>query len=177
MLCVAVIWYCFCAGEPELREIASGIRAHYRGAADLEGRKVAVVCNLKVAKLAGFPSNGMVLCAEAADQSLVAVCPTWPRRPCPPPLPELLIHCCSERCSLPRQLVEPPEASEPGERIFSDGMVDAPASPNQVKKKKLLEACIGDLKAIDHVATYRGVPLATAAGACTTPTVANGVIR
>ena len=40
-------------GEP--RQIASGLRAHYATAADLEGREVIVVCNLKEAKLGGVP--------------------------------------------------------------------------------------------------------------------------
>ena len=38
----------------------------------MEGRSVIVVCNLKAAKLAGFPSNGMVLCASSEDRSTVA---------------------------------------------------------------------------------------------------------
>lgn len=38
----------------------------------MEGRNVIVVCNLKEAKLAGFPSNGMVLCASSEDRSTVA---------------------------------------------------------------------------------------------------------
>ena len=49
---------------PAPRQIASGLRAHYATAADLEGRAVIVVCNLKEAKLGGVPSNGMVLCAS-----------------------------------------------------------------------------------------------------------------
>ena len=51
------------------REIASGLRAYYPTADLLEGRSVLVVCNLKEAKLAGFKSNGMVLCASNEDKS------------------------------------------------------------------------------------------------------------
>ena len=58
-------------GEEEPREIASGLRAYYATAEELTGRKVLVVCNLKPAKLGGFPSNGMVLCASSADRSTV----------------------------------------------------------------------------------------------------------
>ena len=58
-------------GEEEPREIASGLRAYYPTADLLEGRSVLVVCNLKEAKLAGFKSNGMVLCASNEDKSEV----------------------------------------------------------------------------------------------------------
>merc|ERR1740115_673110 len=52
-------------GNPVPREIASGLRAYYPAAEDMEGQRVLVVCNLKAAKLAGFSSNGMVLCAAS----------------------------------------------------------------------------------------------------------------
>jgi methionine--tRNA ligase beta chain len=58
-------------GEAEPREIASGIRAYYAAASDLEGKSVLVVCNLKPAKLGGFPSNGMVFCGTSKDKSKV----------------------------------------------------------------------------------------------------------
>jgi len=52
------------------RSIASGLRAHYTAEA-IVGRKVIVVANLKEAKLVGFKSNGMVLCACSADRSII----------------------------------------------------------------------------------------------------------
>ena len=58
-------------GEDAPREIASGLRAYYPEKEELEGRSVIVVCNLKAAKLAGFASNGMVLCASSEDKSTV----------------------------------------------------------------------------------------------------------
>eukprot|EP00325_Prymnesiales_sp_UTEX-LB-985_P002235 CAMPEP_0174704800 /NCGR_PEP_ID=MMETSP1094-20130205/8251_1 /TAXON_ID=156173 /ORGANISM="Chrysochromulina brevifilum, Strain UTEX LB 985" /LENGTH=275 /DNA_ID=CAMNT_0015902887 /DNA_START=66 /DNA_END=894 /DNA_ORIENTATION=- len=134
-------------GEDEPREIASGLRAYYGTVEEMTGRKVLVVCNLKAAKLAGFASNGMVLCASSADRSTVA-------------------------------FVEPPEGSEPGERVLCEGaQLLAPASPNAVKKKKLMEKTANDLRAVDTVATYRGVPLVTAAGKCLSPTVSEGTIN
>ncbi|KAL9190452.1 hypothetical protein ACHAXT_007663 [Thalassiosira profunda] len=57
-------------GEAEPRQIASGLRAHY-SAADLTGRRVLVLANLKTRKLVGFPSHGMVLCASTDDGSKV----------------------------------------------------------------------------------------------------------
>lgn len=48
------------------RQIASGLRAHYK-LEDLEGQRVLVLANLKSRKLMGFPSHGMVLCASSAE--------------------------------------------------------------------------------------------------------------
>jgi len=134
-------------GEEEPREIASGLRAYYGTVEEMTGRRVLVVCNLKAAKLAGFASAGMVLCASTEDRSTVA-------------------------------FVEPPEGSEPGERVLCEGADPiAPAGANAVKKKKLMEKTAADLRAVDTVATYRGVPLVTAAGKCLSPTVSAGTIN
>lgn len=62
-------------GEEAPREIASGLRAHYATADLLTDRKVIVVCNLKAAKLGGFASNGMVLCASSEDGTVAFVEP------------------------------------------------------------------------------------------------------
>lgn len=132
-------------GEPEPRQIASGLRAYYPTADLLEGRSVLVVCNLKAAKLGGVESNGMVLCASSEGKESV-------------------------------EFVEPPAEAPPGERVVCEGMVADPASPNKVKKKKILEGARGDLKMVDKVATYKGVPLSTASGPCTAPTIATGSI-
>ena len=55
--------------EP-VREIASGIRAFFTHS-QMIGARVVVVRNLKSRKLAGFASNGMVLCATSADGNIV----------------------------------------------------------------------------------------------------------
>ncbi|GLD95999.1 hypothetical protein PINS_up004677 [Pythium insidiosum] len=56
-------------GEEEPVQIASGLRAFY-SLEEMQNRKVLVLLNLKPAKLAGFKSHGMVLCAsnEAHDR-------------------------------------------------------------------------------------------------------------
>eukprot|EP00965_Chrysotila_dentata_P095388 3153142-Pleurochrysis_carterae.AAC.1 len=132
-------------GEPEPRQIASGIRAYYATKDDLEGKAVLVVCNLKAAKLGGVESNGMVLCASSEDKSKV-------------------------------EFIEPPAEAAPGERVMCEGIMVEPASPNQVKKKKILEGACADLKSVDNVATYKGIPLTTSAGPCRSPTIATGTI-
>ena len=53
----------------EVRQIVSGIKAHY-SAEEMVGKKVVVVTNLKPAKLAGIESQGMILCAEDAEGNL-----------------------------------------------------------------------------------------------------------
>lgn len=56
----------------EVRQIVSGIKAHYKPE-DMVGKKVVVVTNLKPAKLAGVESQGMILCAEDAEGNLALV--------------------------------------------------------------------------------------------------------
>ena len=73
------------------------------------------------------------------------------------------------------QTKSPDAASLLGERITVEGIMEDPASPNKVKKKKLMEKTAEELRAIDNVACYRGVPLSTSAGPCTSPV--NGPIN
>lgn len=140
-------------GEAEPRQIASGLRAHYK-LDDLTNRLVLVVCNLKPAKLAGFESNGMVFCASSADKTKVEFLD-------PPAgaLPGARVLTLGEAGSPPAEV--------------------EPASSNQMKKKKLLEKMSAGLQTnADRVATYLGEPLVVAAaeGHCTAPTVAGGSI-
>lgn len=50
----------------ENRQIVAGIAQHYEPA-DLVGKKIVVVANLKPAKLRGIESQGMLLAASDAD--------------------------------------------------------------------------------------------------------------
>lgn len=143
-------------GEPAPREIASGLRAHYTRE-QLKDRSVLVVCNLKPAKLAGFESSGMVFCASSADKGVV-------------------------------EFIDPPAGAAPGDRVLT--LAEAaglgaggppadvePATSNQMKKKKILEAMSDGLAtSADREATYLGEPLVVAGGRCTAPTVAGGRI-
>lgn len=60
-------------GSYGVRQILSGLRPHF-SADDLAGRLVLVVANLKPKKLAGLPSDGMLLCATS-NASLLLVDP------------------------------------------------------------------------------------------------------
>ena len=55
-------------------QIVSGIKQHY-SAAEMVGKRVCVLANLKPAKLAGIESEGMLLCAEDADGNLALMTP------------------------------------------------------------------------------------------------------
>ena len=58
----------------QVKQIVSGIKAHYKPA-EMVGKKVMVLVNLKPAKLAGVLSEGMLLCAEDADGNLALMTP------------------------------------------------------------------------------------------------------
>ena len=57
-------------GEEQPRTIASGLREHIKQE-DFEGRMVMVVLNLQPRKLAGFPSNGMVMAAKGGENDSI----------------------------------------------------------------------------------------------------------
>ena len=58
----------------QVKQIVSGIKAHYTPE-EMVGKKVMVLVNLKPAKLAGVLSEGMLLCAEDADENLALMTP------------------------------------------------------------------------------------------------------
>ncbi len=60
------------AGDAEPRQILAGISEHY-DPADLVGRSVVIVANLKPRKLMGLESQGMVLAASDDDGLSVLV--------------------------------------------------------------------------------------------------------
>lgn len=124
-------------GSSGLRQIASGLRPHY-SLEEMEGRLVAVVCNLKSSKIVGFASNGMVLAAKSGDGSGAV------------------------------QLVDIPEGTPVGERLFIEGLVGEPHSSQQIKKRKTWDAVAKDLKVDDKgEATWKGGVIRSSKGVCT----------
>jgi len=59
-------------GEEKPRQLVAGLQKHYK-AEELIGKKIIVVSNLKPAKLGGELSQGMLLAASSADDSVVKV--------------------------------------------------------------------------------------------------------
>ena len=58
----------------EVRTILSGIKKWYKPE-DMVGKKVMVICNLAPRKIAGYESQGMLLCAESADGEISLMTP------------------------------------------------------------------------------------------------------
>ena len=107
---------------------------------DMIGADVLVVCNLKAAKMGGFASNGMVLCSKDDASGSVA-----------------FVRAC--------------EGARLGERVYLEGDEGADvwpaAKPNAVKKKKVLEKTLPDLKTdSDCHCTWKGKRWVTVSGIC-----------
>lgn len=131
-------------GEEMPRTICSGI-AKFFAPEDVVDKKVVIVANLKARKLAGVPSEGMLLCASTKDS------------------PE------AEELSQLR-LVEAPEGAAVGERVVievEDGDHGEAAPPNRVGKKKLYEKVAPDLKTdSESTVCFKESQFTTSAGPC-----------
>ncbi|CAG9463523.1 unnamed protein product [Pedinophyceae sp. YPF-701] len=69
----------------EERQLCAGLRAFFPDRADLQGRLVATVVNLKAAKLGGVNSEAMILAASvASDGAKETVVPLAPPADCQP---------------------------------------------------------------------------------------------
>jgi len=126
-------------GEAEPRQIASGLRAFYPDEKDFTNRKVLVLANLKARKLAGFPSNGMVLCASNADHTKVTF------------------------ADVPAGAVNGERVS------FEGFEGDAATPAQMEKKKVCEKVFPGLVVGEDGTCAYNGVPFKTSAGNCTAP--------
>lgn len=124
------------------RQIASGIQAHYTPE-DFAGKRVCVVANLKPAKLGGFTSNGMVLCASWTDAA-------------------------TSKYTV--RLINPPANAAIGSRVVvGPSPYRTPAAASLVKNKKIFESVAEKLRLDDsgaHV-MFDGVPVAVADEPCT----------
>lgn len=136
-------------GEETCRPIASGLVPHYT-LEEMQDRRIIVICNLKPRNLVGFKSNGMVLCAVQVRED------------------------GSEKV----ELLSPPESAKPGDRVVGQGLTGEPLTASQCDKKKAFEAVAPQLRLVDGVATWNGVPLVTPTGeVVTSPTLKEGILR
>ncbi|KAH9782407.1 methionine aminopeptidase 2B [Citrus sinensis] len=137
-------------GEAEPRIICSGL-VKYVPLDFLQDRSVVVLANLKPRNMRGVKSNGMLLAASDAAHENV-------------------------------ELLEPPQGSVPGERIWFGSQEDkenqpAPASPNQVQKKKIWELVQPHLKTDASLVAMLGEHLMqTSAGAVMSRSLKNANI-
>ena len=135
-----------------VRVVVSGLRGHYT-MEELQGRLVAVVCNLKESKFQGVMSFGMVLAAKgtAVGGAVGKV-----------------------------ELLQVPEGSAVGERLTLQGFAGAfPAalSSARTKKLKVWEAVVPDLHTDDSgAACWKELQLCTSAGICRVDTLVSSPI-
>jgi len=137
-------------GEDQPRQIASGLRKFYEKD-QFQGKKIIVVCNLKPAKLKGFESKGMVLCASNEDHTKVELVE--------PPSSAVP----GTRISLANLDVT---KFKPDERV-------------NPKKKKSVWLDFGPKLRTNgkKVACFDGVPMVVPEGECTVPNLDNCVVR
>lgn len=136
-------------GEEKPRTIASGLRAYYKDAEELEGRLVCVVANLKPRNMRGFRSEGMVLCASAEDNSKV------------------------EFVDPPAGAV-PGERLVPLGQIPDGAPFPVPEIINVAKEGNPWTAVANNFGTNEEkIACWNGFPLMTQAGPCSAPTLAS----
>jgi methionine--tRNA ligase beta chain len=137
-------------GEPEPRQIVSGLREHYK-LEEFKGRRLLAVCNMKPSKLVKVDSYGMVLCAKDLSDGKNKV-----------------------------ELLDVPENLEIGARILPEGVPNEfePFKPEAVKKKKVWESIAEVLRTDQNrVAMFDGKPLQGPGGEkILAPTLPNAVI-
>lgn len=63
------------AGEPQLRQIISGIREFYPEYETLIGKQVLYIVNLEPRKIKGFESQGMLMAVDGSDGKPVFLIP------------------------------------------------------------------------------------------------------
>ncbi|KPV75462.1 uncharacterized protein RHOBADRAFT_53436 [Rhodotorula graminis WP1] len=96
-------------GEAEPRTILSGL-VKYKTLEQMQGAMVITVCNLKPVSMRGIKSFGMLLCATSPEGKDAGV-----------------------------EFVDPPAGSEPGDRVYFEGMQDRTALELLNPKKKIFE--------------------------------------
>jgi len=134
-------------GEEKPRQISSGLRPFYT-LEEMEGRRLLVVSNLKTKKLAGIPSQGMVLCAANDTNDQVE----FIEPPAEAPLGEII--------------------------TFTDLPPPEPFSGAQVEKKKVFQACVEGMRTTkDGEAAWEGHLFMTSKGVCRSRTIKDGAMR
>ena len=140
-------------GEEKLRQIGSGVRKCIPVEEMTKDALCLVFSNLAAKKLAGIPSQGMVMCASSEDKSKIELVR--------PPAGSKI----GERVTI--------SGFPDLDKVFTQD-----AQPDLKKKKtKFLEHLIGLTKTNDKCeACYHGIPMKTSAGVLTVPSLANSGI-
>jgi len=131
-------------GEPEPRTILSGLVGHYT-AEQLTNRKVLVICNLPPKTMKGIPSQGMVFAASFKTDENKTV-----------------------------HLLEPHDASNPGDKVFVDGVT---GHPDPEVKSKRWNRVSKFLQTNEHgFACYKNLPFKTNTGEVKQTPIVNGLV-
>lgn len=125
-------------GAGESRQVCAGLQQYLR-VEQLQDQLVCVVANLKPAKLAGEPSEAMVLAADTEADGKTVV----------------------------RTLI-PPAGAAPGDVVFLEGGAPS-AAPDKVLKSDAWKKIGAQLAVKGGKAAFNGRPLVTAGGAVTLP--------
>ena len=134
-------------GNDESRQVVAGLQ-QYLSISDLENVLVVTVANLKKAKLAGTPSEAMILASEFDGPDGKKTVKT----------------------------LVPPEGAAPGDIVFLEGMKPAETFAKQVSSKVWEKVAIG-LKAKGGVAHFRDKAFCIPAGKITVPAPEGSGIR
>lgn len=129
----------------EVREIASGLQKH----CPLETMvgQVIVASNLKPKKLAGFPSNGMVMCASIKQEGNEQI-----------------------------EILRPAQGTVVGERVFLEGL-ELEDRVMEFASNKLLERLFPHLKTdAEGYACFNGKRMMTKAGPLSASSLKNGTV-
>ncbi|CEG47063.1 methionine-trna ligase [Plasmopara halstedii] len=133
-------------GKDEPKQIASGLQPFY-SLEEMQNRKVLVLLNLKPAKLGGFKSDGMVLCAsDEAHENVQIVEPPADAK-------------VGERVTIASQCGDPLSAAQ---------------LKKQKVLEKVLPDFVTDENC---VATYKGEQVMTSAGPCTVKSLKGAFVR
>ena len=134
-------------GEEKPRQIASGLREFYPNEEQMTGRKCLVVCNLKPAKLGGFKSEGMVLCAGNAEHTAVEFVDV------------------PEGAKIGERVFIEGDTGDP----IGPGSMKKKKIFDKLSKDLKTNA--------EKIATWQGKPIMTSAGPCTVPSLADVFIK
>lgn len=133
-------------GEENPRTVVSGLSGKVP-LESLPNTLALFVCNLKPAAMRGIKSEAMILVASSENSNGETV----------------------------YEVVKPPAGSQPGDKVFFEGVsmkVDEQLNP----KKKIIETVKVDWKSVDGIACYQDKAFCTEKGKCFTEQVLNGPI-
>lgn len=159
-------------GESEPRQILSGLQKHI-AEADMTGN-VIVWVNLKPKNLGGYPSCGMVMCAQTKDKETVVM-----MRPCPEAKPGDKVFLENMEEYLYSEIEDPPKDDE-GKLLPLDFNMEqflALKTKNMNNSKKLKKVFAGLVTDGEGFNCFKGWKMKTKDGVLENSKICNGIIQ